>query len=318
MKRSRLAGALLLALAARAGAFTFNAAGRGTTSADFLNLGVGARAVGMGGAYSSVANDATALYWNPAGLSRINNRSFTFMHASYIDSSFFDYAAYGQDLGRYGAVGAGVQYFSAGDIAQTDPSGALLGSFSPYDVAVSFGYAYAIPRAEFMSDLTGFTVGAAVKYVQSQIIANAGTAALDLGLLTPAYVSGRLRWAFTATNIGGKLRYEQKSAELPAALRFGVSYKVSKDLLVATDLVAPSNDNVHVALGTEYWMASSGPWKFAARAGFDSQTVSSGVGGLTGLSLGFGLGHERTSFDYAFVPYGGLGQAHRISLTVGF
>ena len=115
-----------------------------------------------------------------------------------------------------------------------------------------------------------------------------------------------------------ELKYEQKSAELPAAIRLGFSYKVSKPWLVAADFVFPGNDLGHVAVGTEYWMVSSGPWKFAGRAGFDTQTVSSGVSGLTGLSLGFGMEHGGTSFDYAFVPLGGLGQAHRISFTVGF
>src|SRR6266487_6212781 len=113
---------------AQARDFTRNA--EGTTAANFLKLGVGARALAMGEAYSAVADDANALYWNPAGLTRIYHAEATFMHAAYLANSFYDYAAYGTHLGKHGALGAGVQYFSAGRITQTDVTGNDVGDFS--------------------------------------------------------------------------------------------------------------------------------------------------------------------------------------------
>src|SRR5208282_3538836 len=107
-------GSLLVAFSTAVSASDFSSAANGTTGADFLNLAVDARAVGMGGAYSAVAPDATALYWNPAGLTNIGAYSASVMHAPYIASSYFDYAAYGQNLGKYGAFGVSWQYFSLG------------------------------------------------------------------------------------------------------------------------------------------------------------------------------------------------------------
>ena len=75
---------------------------RGTSSAELLKLGVGARAVAMGEAFSAAADDATALYWNAAGLTRVSAQSATFMHAPYVDGSFFNYAVYGRKLGDLG------------------------------------------------------------------------------------------------------------------------------------------------------------------------------------------------------------------------
>ena len=49
-------------------------AGVGTTAGQFLRVGLGARAVGLGGAFSALADDVTAIYWNPAGLAQIENR----------------------------------------------------------------------------------------------------------------------------------------------------------------------------------------------------------------------------------------------------
>ena len=317
MKRAFLALALCLPAARSAGAAGFNAAARGTTTAEFLSLGAGARAVAMGQAYGAAADDATALYWNPAALTRVPRRSATLMHAAYIDSSFFDYGAYAQNLGAWGAFGTSFQYFSAGQIKQTDATGTDVGSFTPYDLAVSAGYAYRLGGIEFMPDFNGFSLGVSAKLIQSKILATAQTAAVDVGLLTPAYWNGRFRGSLTVTNLGGRMRFEETAEALPAAARLGSALALTPAWLLSADAVFPRGDGAYGALGTEYAMAASGPWKFAGRAGYSSQTAA-GISGLTGVSLGFGVGRGKNAFDYAFVPFGGLGQAHRLSFTYNF
>lgn len=316
MKQALLALTLCLP-AASATAANFSAAARGTTTAEFLSLGVGARAVGMGQAYGAVADEATALYWNPAALTRVPGRSATLMHATYLDSSYFDYGAYAQSLGKRGAFGAGFQYFSAGKITQTDATGTDIGSFTPYDLAVSAGYAYKLQDIEFMPDFNGFALGMSVKLIQSRILATAQTAAVDVGLLTPAYWDGRLRASLTATNLGGQMKFEQIAEPLPATGRLGSALKLTPAWLLSADAVFPRNDGIFAALGTEYALASAGPWRLSGRAGYNTKTAT-GITGLTGVALGFGIGKNKTSFDYAFVPFGGLGQAHRLSYTYNF
>src|SRR5579863_9617534 len=93
----------------------FSSSARGTTTANFLELGVGARAEAMGEAYSAVADDATALYWNPAGLTRVQADEASLMHAPYLASSYYDYGSYVHRKGHH-AWAVGVQYFSAGSI----------------------------------------------------------------------------------------------------------------------------------------------------------------------------------------------------------
>lgn len=305
-----------LFLTAQARAADFSSSAQGTTAAQFLELGVGARAVAMGEAYSAVADDASALYWNPAGLTGISNRSATLMHAAYLGTSYFDYASYGQNLGSKGAFGAGLQYFSAGGITQTDTTGTDVGSFNPYDLAFSLGYAYKLnglgPRV-----LDGYSFGLAAKFIQSKILTTAQTEAVDFGVLSPAYLNDRLRLAFTMTNLGGTMRFDAYNENLPLNLKLGSSYKIRDGWLAAMDVDFPRGDDPYVALGTEYQLATSGPWKFAGRAGFNSQTIGS-IDGFTGLSVGIGIGYSRLAVDYAFVPLGGVGQAHRLSLTCSF
>ncbi len=309
-----LAALLLCAPAARAG--SFSSSSRGIAAARFLELDVGARAVSLGGAFAALADDSSALYWNPAGLTGIERRSAGFMHASHIDSSIFNYGAYGQKLGRRGAFGAGFQYFSAGPIAQTDAAGADIGTFSPYDLALSIGYAHALGGG-FTAPLAGFSVGGSGKFIQSKILRGAQTAAVDLGLLSPWYFNQRFRWALTAVNMGGKLKFDQVSHELPFALRAAGALRIDEHWSASVDAVFPKFDRPFAAVGVEYRLAPIGPWTLAARGGFSSQTIG-GIDGFSGISMGLGFRYRGYGIDYAFLPYGGVGQTHRISLNYNF
>jgi hypothetical protein len=286
----------------------FDSNARGTTTANFLKLGVGARAEAMGEAYSAVTEDATSLYWNPAGLARLDNAEATFMHAPYLASTYYDYGAYAKRFGNQ-AFGIGIQYFSAGSILETDNSNTILGSFSPYDLAATMGYAYRFSEE-------GLAFGVSGKYIQSKILNTASTFAADLGIQSRWY-GDRLRLAFTTVNIGGKMKFEQDSESLPLAFRYGAAYKITSHWLASTDLVSPKDNQTYLALGTEYgWRASDGV-TLAGRLGYNSLT-SGDISGVTGLAFGFGVGYGRLAFDYAFLPYGGLGITQRISLSFKF
>jgi hypothetical protein len=259
----------------------------------------------MGEAYSAVTGDATALYWNPAGLSRVEASAAALMHAPYLASTYYDYAAYARRLGR-STLALGVQYFSAGSIAETDPNNANLGSYSPYDLALSVGYAYRL------SD-DGYALGVAGKFIQSKILDTASTAAVDFGLQTRPYWD-RLRLALAVANLGGKMKFEQESDSLPLLLRYGSSLKLTDHWLASFDLVSPKDNAAYAALGTEYaWQARDG-LALAGRLGYNSRTAGD-VSGVTGVTLGFGLGWRQFGFDYAFLPYGSLGMTQRISLN---
>ena len=293
----------------------FNSSAIGTSSAEFLQLAPGARAAALGEAYSAVANEASAVYWNPAALTLIEGRSLIVTHAPYLGSSFLDYAAYGQNFGKSGALGVGVQYFSAGQLTRTE-NYIPVGNFTPYDLAVSAGYGTVLRDTGLPLD--GFAVGVTGKFIQCHILNSGRAEALDLGALSPAYLGGRLRLAFTATNLGGTLKYDQISEDLPAAFRLGgVFGLVPGKWLVSADAVFARNDRPSFGAGTEYTLVSAGELRFSGRAGYNSRTASS-VTGFNGASFGAGAGFGRFDIDYAFVPFGSLGQTHRISLNAKF
>ena len=309
-----LSAVVALTLTPPAAASSFTSSGRGTTTADFLTLGVGARATAMGEAYSAVVDEAGAVYWNPAALTRIPNASATFMHAAYIGSSYFDYGAFAKNLGKLGSIGAGVQYFSAGSIAATDATGSDAGTLTPYDLALSLAYAH---KLDGLGPLDGFSVGVTGKFVESKIVTSARTFAADAGILSPPFFNERLRLALTAVNLGGTMKFDQATEQLPVIVRFGSSFKITPAWLASVDASAPRNDHPYVGLGTEYWLVNGKDWGFSGRAGFNSETIGS-IDGFSGIAVGFGLRLRGLAMDYGFVPYGGIGQAHRISITYNF
>ncbi|MCK5738648.1 UPF0164 family protein, partial [bacterium] len=77
----------------------------GMSAASFLEIGVGARALGMGGAFVGIADDASALYWNPGGLPEIPRPEFIFMHSEWLADMDYDYLGLVLPLGGAGSFG---------------------------------------------------------------------------------------------------------------------------------------------------------------------------------------------------------------------
>ncbi len=301
----------LLCLFSSASFAAFSGADKGTSSGQFLKLGAGARAAGMGEAYSSVADDASAIYWNPAALSRINGSSAMFMHAALLADISYEFLGYGQNFGR-GFLGLGVQYLSMPAFHETDPLGFPTGtSFSPGDMSLAL--AYALPLNE------RYSVGLSGKYIRSEIDKTASTFAADLGVLAKP-CSGRgkdLSLSLVVQNLGGSFKYEQKSDPLPLNVKLGSSLPVAKNWLIGLDVNFPLDNRAYAALGTEYRLNYDAETGFAGRLGFNSKTLGD-IDGLSGISIGAGLNFRQSWLDYAFLPFGTIGMTHRISITIAF
>lgn len=298
-----LAGVIALAGPLRAGGFSSSA--KGTSAADFLKIGVGARPLALGEAYTALADDALALSWNPAGLSRTPHLSVVLAHTAYLESINFEHAAVALKLPMGLAVGGALQFQTVGDVTGRDNTGAATGGLSPKDMAFALGAA---------QSLGVVSVGLAGRFVKSELADAANTVAFDAGVLTGPMLGDRVRLGATAANLGGKLKFDDASNPLPVTYRAGGAVRFSPAFLVSADAILRRDNKPVAAGGVEWNLPATSGWTFAVRGGYNTRTAGD-VGGLTGLSAGLGFGFKTLQIDYALVPLGDLGLTHRLSLS---
>jgi len=281
----------------------------GTSGAQFLKLGVNARAIGMGEAYSAVADGSDAIFWNPAGLTNVENKSFSLMHAVYLQNIYYDFGSYALKAGRIGTIALSAQYLASDSINQTDEFGTELGTIKPYDTAISLAWAKELDLTEY--DEGRFSVGVTGKWIKSKITEEAATEAADVGISWKPLE--KMRLSLGARNLGPALKFEQEGDDLPASINAGGSYNL-KFLLLALDVNFPRDNDANVSLGAEYRKNISRDMNIFARAGYSSRNTAD-LDTFSSVSFGSGIGLRNYSLDFAWVPFGKLGNTYRFSLS---
>lgn len=294
----------------------FGSSSIGTNTAQFLKIAVGARATAMGEAYAAMADDASAIYWNTAGLIKIKKESIVIMHAPYLAETSYNYLAYAQNAGEVGAWGFSAQYLNTGSIKKTDSSGVETGSFSPYDIALTVGFACHITGYNKDPE-ERFVLGANGKFVRSKIINSDNTVSADIGLSFPYMFDNRFRMAVSAQNIMGTLRFDKYEYPLPLILRLGTVVELSKHYIVTADITAPKDNYTYVSMGNELNINVAKDVVVSLRSGFNTRALFD-IRGFRNLTFGTGLKYGQYSIDYSLSPYGDLGNAHRISIGFDF
>src|SRR3990172_1605053 len=249
----------------------------GTTAASFLNIDVGARAVSMGGAFVSMADDATTMFWNPAGIARFSQYQANFTHMRWIADITFNYVGFAMPIQRLGAIGINATFLTTDQMERTTVYSPT-GTGEMFDVG---SYAFGLAYAASLTDR--FSIGFNMKYIQEHIYhSSADGIAFDIGTLFTTRLSG-MKIGMSISNYGTKMQMTgqdmlvqidvDKSVsgnnpninaylatekyDLPLMFRVGVSMDVLKgignsNLNLSLDALHPNDDVESMNIGAEY------------------------------------------------------------------
>ena len=291
MRSNRLA--VLLTLVVILGT-AFQCAAQGTSGSQFLGVGMGARAAAMGGAGVSIADDGSALFWNPAGLTQVTGHSFSVSHTEWLSDATYQFAGYSAPFGEKSGVGVAIEQGSI----DWDNTGE--GVFDAGDFSGVVGYGRRVRP--------NLGVGGSLKYLSSTLgDDSANTYALDVGALYR--LSDDVVLGATVRNMGPELTYRDQGDPLPTTLAVGGAYSWN-DLTLAMDVEKQNDLSASAHFGAEY-----SPVSYVALRGGYVAGSESALGSVTG---GMGLRwDEKWALDYAYRP-SDLGGIHQVGLSAGF
>jgi hypothetical protein len=277
--------------------------GPAKTSFATLAVPVGVRAVGMGEAYTAAGADLDALHWNPAGLAGLQGFQAALAHNEWSSDLGLrqEFLAYGQSLSTASAFALSANYFDLGRLEQRDEAGGLNGESRAFAFTGTAGYGKALLSPGSLS------LGAALDFsVESLFGALQSNLGVSLGALYE-FQSG-LRFGAALRHLGAGAG----GFVPPASAELGVSSQLlQRRLTLALDLGVPLNADPALRAGAEYdfgALALRGGWRYAIGA-----SPGDGQSGPT-AGLGFKVGFF--NLDYAYVPYAGLSNTHRLAATV--
>ena len=305
----------------------------------FLGTGIGARAMGMGGAFVALADDATAAYWNPAGLGLLNKREFTFM---VIDSNKEVYPLTNRFLRRHqylsgifpirissGRFGLSGNYFSIGGIQHTTGTSELNfekhGYFDDREWALTFSYGISLPDLK-NPDRSWFFGGANIRLMRQSFFHLSTTGyGGDLGFI----LKNRKLWRFWNTRLGWvwninlprKWSSDDKNVKVlesysdPAVIgwKWGLAFDIKEILTPAFTLTHRQKGSpLTYSAGVEIRITRSA----FIRGGFEDVRLNENPLSSS-KTVGFGFKKKYLQFDYA-AALENLCLKHRISTTVRY
>jgi len=285
----------------------------GTAVMPLLRIDQGPRFAAMGGAGIGAVDDASAIYWNPAGLGRVRDQRFALSHHQWF-TDIKDEILQGALSAGSGAFGLGLVYSGEPGIESWDATNFPGDTFSTWDGVLSAGYGFAVAR--------NYHLGVSLKGFYQDLSTSSGYGgAADIGFACrPSSLFG---FGVVGRNIGAAT-YGEGLEPMPTEAGIGGTVKAGPvngavDVVLALDGLGrvktfPEMADASVMslrLGAEYQPVP----ELAVRVGYRTGPQDIGtLGRLSGLTAGLGVNIGVLSIDYAIAPYGVLGTVHRIGL----
>jgi hypothetical protein len=279
----------------------------GTSGAQFLKIGAGARPTAMGEAFTAIADDVNAAYFNPAGLGQLERAELTAMQTQWFQGLDYNFGAFALPTSA-GTFGVSAATLEAEDLERRGADESSLGSFSNLDSAYALSYGGKFGETMF--------AGATARMIRLEIAdASASAWAGDLGLLKR--LGDRYSLGLAARNFGQEIKFDEEGDPLPFVVDAGAAGRfVDGRLLAGLTLSMPRDNDLQYAAGVEWAERNPEGFRYAARAGFRSMATD--ADGASGITVGAGIGYRKLDVDFAWVPMGDLGNTFRYAVLFRF
>jgi hypothetical protein len=308
----------------------------GTTAMTFLKIDAGARQIGMGSASVANTEDAMALFWNPAGIARLEKIHTVLSHNRWFADIQLNYLGFAAPIRGIGTIGFHANFLSMDPLPRTTVTFPE-GTGETFDAS---NYSVGLTYARGLTDR--FSIGGTVKVVREEIYNSSATGmAFDIGTLFTTGFKG-MQLGMSISNYGTKVQMDGRDLltqvdidpkrsgnnetintvlkteqyDLPLYFRVGLSMDLlrgaaNSNLVIAVDAIHPNDDSEYVNVGAEYVYYNM----FALRAGYKSLFATDAEEGLS-LGAGFKMTVMRyiLNMDYAYRDFGRLGDIQMFSI----
>ncbi len=294
----------------------------GTAMFQFLKIGVGGRAVGMGESFVAVANDASALYWNPAGITQTKNNELFIAHVDWPVDIQHEFIGYTRRFG-VNVIGLSAIALHTDDFEETT-------EFQPFGTGrfVTFGdISLGVTFARQMTDK--FSLGATVKYVDETLDdIHARNVLIDFG--TYYWTGfGSSRFAVSVVNFGTNVEpsgtvVQRDDIEVnafqdfapPTVFRVGFATEVVDNeqsrITTSIQLNHPNDNAENVNIGVEYGWKKMLSLRGGYKVNVEEESYAFGAG------LRIPLNAFELHVDFSYSEFGRLGTANRFSANLKF
>jgi hypothetical protein len=275
----------------------------GTASVLLLRFGPNPRVAGLSEAFTGIADDENALYYNIAGLPHLHSGVVSLNHTEWFEDIRMDNITLGHYLTNNFGVAAGFTHMWMPGIEGRDNQGQEIGSVDVTSSVFNLGFAYKI--------IPALSLGIGMRYFQDKLASYTTSGfGFDAGLLVNTLVPG-LSAGIAVQNFGGKVNYDSEDQNIPLTFRGGLVYKLyMPNIKFALDVVKSVDTEYRLNFGIEYIFRN----QFSLRIGNKFTTHET----LTpSFSAGFNF-NKQYYIDYTFVNYTELGGVHRLGFSFHF
>lgn len=301
----------------------------GISAFQFLKIGVGARATALGESFVAIGNDASSLFWNPAGLVQAEDNQIMFSHTQYVADINHEFLGAFYKLTSSDVIGLSIISLGTGDMLVTNET-------NPHGTGEKFKYGDLAIGITYARQLTNqFSFGTTVKYIEETLdILKMRSVLVDIGTYYWTGL-GTVRFAVVVTNFGGNVSpsgsvtlFNDSTVSSfqpfspPTLFKVGVAfepYQTELHKVTSSIQLNHPNDNVeNIRIGTEYTWNDLLSLRVGLKRTFGEQLLGKDGSSEDDFTCGFGVkvpvNFSKMNVDYSFANFNRLGGVHRISL----